>query len=203
MSPNQNLQRTHSDRYLWLWVLPGIAFLASLLYLLWKKRVEQGNIQPVRIDLSFVRQSVAGPAGAPPVAAPVSPAAEIRIPVQVEEPVLPAAEPAAPPTQPEEPVSVEPSTPLPEAPVAVSQPDDLVVLIGIGPKVAAVLRAAGIDSFARLAQSDPLDLRKILEAAGLRLPDPTTWPEQARLAAEGRWQEMKEVVTRYKANHNS
>lgn len=60
MSSNQNLQRTLSDRYLWLWVLPGIAFLASLLYLLWKKRVEQGNIQPVRIDLSFVRQSADG-----------------------------------------------------------------------------------------------------------------------------------------------
>jgi predicted flap endonuclease-1-like 5' DNA nuclease len=199
MSPNQNLQRAHSDRCLWLWVLPGIAFLASLLYLLWKKRVEQGNIQPVRIDLSFVRQSSAG---APPVSAPVSPVTEIPIPVQVEEPVPPAAEPSIS-TLPEEQVPGEPSTPLPVAPVAASQPDDLVVLIGIGPKVAAVLRAAGIDTFARLAQSDPIDLRKILDDAGLRLPDPTTWPEQARLALEGHWQEMKEIVARYRASHNS
>lgn len=200
MSPNQNLQRAPSNRYLWLWALPGIAFLASLLYLLWKERVKQGNIQPVRIDLSFVRQS---PTSAPPVSGPASTVAEIALSVQVEDPVLPVTEAPVPPAQPEELIREDASTPLPEAPVTVSQPDDLVVLVGIGPKVAAVLQAAGIDTFARLAQSDPLDLRKILETAGLRLPDPTTWPEQARFAAEGRWQEMKEVVARYKTTHHS
>jgi predicted flap endonuclease-1-like 5' DNA nuclease len=196
MSPNQNLHRAPSDRYLWLWAFPGIAFLAGLFYLLWKKRIEQGNIQPVRIDLSFVRQSVAGSPG-------VSSVTEIPTPFRVEEPVPSVVEPVAAPSQAKELAPVDPPPSLSETPVVAPQPDDLVVLIGIGPKVANVLRASGIDTFARLAQSDPLDLRKILDAAGLRLPDPTTWPEQARLAAEGRWQEMKEVVTRHRTSNNA
>jgi predicted flap endonuclease-1-like 5' DNA nuclease len=63
--------------------------------------------------------------------------------------------------------------------------DDLVVLEGIGPKVAAVLNAAGIVSFADLAQADAAEIQKVLDAAGLQMMNPAGWIEQAKLAAAG------------------
>ena len=68
--------------------------------------------------------------------------------------------------------------------------DDLSFLDGIGPKVSALLRFAGIKSFSRLASTDVDRIREILEAENpnlLRLTDPSTWPEQARMAADGNW----------------
>jgi predicted flap endonuclease-1-like 5' DNA nuclease len=62
--------------------------------------------------------------------------------------------------------------------------DDLEVIEGIGPKIASVLREAGITSFAQLAKEEPGNLKLILEKEGMRLADPTSWPEQAKLAAE-------------------
>jgi len=70
-------------------------------------------------------------------------------------------------------------------------PDDLVAIEGIGPKIAGVLKAAGITTFADLAATDVERLSEILHEANLRLADPTTWPEQAQLAAEGKWDEFK------------
>jgi len=61
--------------------------------------------------------------------------------------------------------------------------DDLTVVEGIGPKISAVLQRAGIDSYAALAATPVDDLRKLLADNNLRLADPSTWPEQAVLAA--------------------
>jgi large subunit ribosomal protein L21 len=69
--------------------------------------------------------------------------------------------------------------------------DDLEAIEGIGPKIAGVLKAAEIATFADLAATDTSRLTEILHAANLRLADPTTWPEQAQLAAEGKWGEFK------------
>ncbi len=71
------------------------------------------------------------------------------------------------------------------------QPDDLTLIEGIGPKINAVLREAGVDTFLKLAEMAPEDLGEILNAAGIRLFDPTTWAEQASLAAAGQWDELK------------
>jgi len=71
--------------------------------------------------------------------------------------------------------------------------DDLSFLDGIGPKVSAVLRFAGITSFSRLASTDIDKIREILEEENpnlLRLTDPSTWPEQARMAADGDWEAL-------------
>lgn len=71
--------------------------------------------------------------------------------------------------------------------------DDLKVIEGIGPKIEALLRATGIRTYAQLAETPVERLRTILAEAGprFRLADPTTWREQARLAAEGRWEELQ------------
>ncbi len=76
-----------------------------------------------------------------------------------------------------------------------SEPDDLKVIEGIGPKIEQLLYEAGIRTYAQLAATPPDRLREILEAAGprFRLADPTTWPEQAALAAAGRWDELSEL----------
>jgi len=63
--------------------------------------------------------------------------------------------------------------------------DDLTVVEGIGPKSQEALYAAGIRTYAALAQAAPDRLREILEAARLRLLAPDTWPEQAGYLVRG------------------
>jgi large subunit ribosomal protein L21 len=71
--------------------------------------------------------------------------------------------------------------------------DDLKMIEGIGPKIAEHLNAAGIVSFADLAATTADKVREILAEAGPRYAshDPETWPEQAKLAADGKFDELK------------
>lgn len=72
--------------------------------------------------------------------------------------------------------------------------DDFSHLDGVGPKISATLRSAGVKTFAKLAAKEVDDIKEILVAKNpslLRLSDPTTWPEQAGMAAEGRWETLK------------
>jgi predicted flap endonuclease-1-like 5' DNA nuclease len=74
--------------------------------------------------------------------------------------------------------------------------DDLTAIEGIGPKISGVFQAAGLTTFAQLAEASVGQLEQILEEADpnlLRLAKPATWPEQARLAAEGRWEELEKL----------
>ncbi|MFD0863495.1 50S ribosomal protein L21 [Sungkyunkwania multivorans] len=68
--------------------------------------------------------------------------------------------------------------------------DDLKKIEGIGPKIAETLTAAGIATFADLAKAKPAKISEIIaEVRGNHVPD--TWPEQAKLAADGKWDELK------------
>jgi predicted flap endonuclease-1-like 5' DNA nuclease len=71
--------------------------------------------------------------------------------------------------------------------------DDLRKVEGIGPKISELLGSNDINSFADLAGADVEKLKEILAEAGARykMHDPTTWPEQAALAAKGDWDELK------------
>lgn len=70
--------------------------------------------------------------------------------------------------------------------------DDLTRLEGIGPKMSSALKAAGLDTFAKLAASDEAVLRAAIEAAGLSFsPTLPSWPEQASFAARGDWDGLK------------
>lgn len=73
------------------------------------------------------------------------------------------------------------------------KPDDLKIIEGIGPKIAEIFVAAGISTFAKLASTDVAKLREILDAAGNKYAahDPSTWPQQAKLAAEGKMDALK------------
>ena len=81
-----------------------------------------------------------------------------------------------------------------ETPVVAAKGDDLKIVEGIGPKIEELFHAANILTFADLAKADPASLKEILDAAGskFQMHDPTSWPMQAELAAEGKWDELKE-----------
>jgi predicted flap endonuclease-1-like 5' DNA nuclease len=73
--------------------------------------------------------------------------------------------------------------------------DDLTVIEGIGPKIADLLDGHDIRTFAVLAGTTVEHLREILNAGGasFRLADPTTWPRQARLAANRDWERLQQL----------
>ncbi|MBN1487089.1 MAG: hypothetical protein JW981_05560 [Anaerolineae bacterium] len=75
------------------------------------------------------------------------------------------------------------------------EPDDLRKIEGIGVKIAGILNKHGILTFAQLAGTEVSKLEAILEEAGARyrLADPSTWPQQANLAATGDWEGLKEL----------
>jgi predicted flap endonuclease-1-like 5' DNA nuclease len=86
---------------------------------------------------------------------------------------------------------VEESQPEPVvAATAVSAvPDDMTQLAGIGPKSARALTAAGLGTYAALAQAnEPQVRRALIEASMLPPADVSTWPAQAAYAARGDWQ---------------
>lgn len=120
-----------------------------------------------------VAESVATePAAEEPAAVEPTPAESAAVQPAEERVVRTAEEPAA-----VEPVDVD---------NAGAEADDLRRIEGIGPKMATVLQAAGIQTYQQLAETDVDALRAAVRAGGARatasLP---TWPQQARLLATG------------------
>lgn len=152
----------------------------------------------------------------PQASAPV----EVPEPAPVPEPVIENVVPEAPSaTEPVIEVIAEPapiqelvveSAPVPEpvietkaetpAPKKSSKPDDLKIIEGIGPKIAELLNADGIVTFRDLSKTGVDKLKQILDNAGsrYRMHDPTTWPQQAELAADGKMDELKELQNNLK-----
>ncbi|WP_299605005.1 50S ribosomal protein L21 [uncultured Aquimarina sp.] len=80
--------------------------------------------------------------------------------------------------------------PKKSAPKKEAKADDLKKIEGIGPKIASTLVEAGIATFADLAKTDAAKISEIIaEVRGNHVTD--TWPAQAKLAAEGKWDELK------------
>lgn len=73
--------------------------------------------------------------------------------------------------------------------------DDLTKIEGIGPKIAEVFGSAGISTFSDLASKSSDELKGILTAAGdnFNTASPDTWPEQAQLASEGKFDELEKL----------
>jgi large subunit ribosomal protein L27 len=72
--------------------------------------------------------------------------------------------------------------------------DDLTKIEGIGPKLKSVFHEAGIMTFAAMADKTADELKEIMISAGgnrYARFNPETWPAQAKLAAEGKWDELK------------
>jgi large subunit ribosomal protein L27 len=82
----------------------------------------------------------------------------------------------------------------------VAEADDLKKIEGIGPKISEIFNEAGINTYAELAAASEDKLKEILTDAGSRYAskNPSTWPQQAKLAADGKWDELKELQDKLK-----
>ena len=113
--------------------------------------------------------------------------------------VLPAKMVDTVPAMAEPEALVVPAKLVDTAPTEPLKPDDLTTLEGIGPKINQLLQEAGIRTFAQLAATDVNELKAILEPAKLQFVDPSSWAEQAKLAAEGKFDELKTLAGSLKA----
>lgn|SRR5690554_1353520 len=84
------------------------------------------------------------------------------------------------------------------APKKAAKADDLKKIEGVGPKAAEAMVAAGLDTFAKVAKTKPEAIATILSEASSNLAHlvTETWPKQAKLAADGKWDELKELQDR-------
>jgi len=80
----------------------------------------------------------------------------------------------------------------------IAGPESLEIIEGIGPELARILRDNGVRSLHTLGASSVATLQGILAKGGerLRVVNPQTWPEQARLATSNRWVELRELQNR-------
>lgn len=159
-------------------------------------RKEIENLQKKNSELQAALTTAAVQSAAVPVVV------QEVVPVAVEAAAEPVAEPAEP-AEPAAPVAetgaepapavaaVEPLAPAAE-PVVASN-DDLTKLTGIGPKLAEAMNAAGISAYAQLAEMAVEDVNGHLAASNIRYSKATaeSWAAQARLAAAGDWEGLK------------
>lgn len=89
--------------------------------------------------------------------------------------------------------------------VSASEKDDLKKVEGIGPKIEGLLNADGIMTFAQLAKSSVDRIQKILDAAGsrYRIANPETWPDQAALARDGKWDALEKLQDELKGGRKA
>lgn len=78
--------------------------------------------------------------------------------------------------------------------------DDLKKIEGIGPKIAGLLNAKGIYTFADLGKAKKALLVETLAEAGSRfkMHDPSTWAKQAKMAAKGEWEKLAKLQAELK-----
>ncbi|MEL6717357.1 MAG: helix-hairpin-helix domain-containing protein [Bacteroidota bacterium] len=75
-----------------------------------------------------------------------------------------------------------------------NNPKDLKIIAGVGPKTEELLKSNGVRNWVELASTDVERLRAVLRDAGAPYDslDPSTWPEQARLASNGEWERFED-----------
>lgn len=72
--------------------------------------------------------------------------------------------------------------------------EDLKIIEGVGPKIEKLLQKAGISTLKELSETSVDRLRHILSEAGsqYRIHDPSSWAQQAKFAASGELDKLKE-----------
>lgn len=116
---------------------------------------------------------------------------QVPEPVVVEAPPTPAPKTTRTRSKASAAATVETVIPV----AAASEPDDLTVVEGIGPKIQMLLNQFGIYTYQELAATEVSRLKEILQTAGpqLAMHDPGTWPSQANLAANDQWDALKSI----------
>ena len=100
---------------------------------------------------------------------------------------------AAPKKTAEKKPAAKKAAPKKAAPPAKKSADDLTKIEGIGPKASEALVAAGLATFADLGKAKVPAIQKILDESDGKfgMMKPATWPKQAKMAADGKWDELK------------
>ena len=83
------------------------------------------------------------------------------------------------------------------------EPDDLKKIEGIGPKISKLLAEKGIKTFGQLANSSTNEIQSILDEAHIRIANPATWAEQAKLAADGEWDHLEKLQDELKGGRRA
>ncbi|MET4081840.1 large subunit ribosomal protein L27 [Pedobacter sp. UYP30] len=78
---------------------------------------------------------------------------------------------------------------------AEAKADDLTLVEGVEPKIAEILVSHGIVTFADLAKAKVAKIEELLAEAGSNYNTavPATWPQQAKLAADGKFDELQKL----------
>ena len=147
--------------------------------------VDVTPLEPVAETIAKVAPKKVKKQAAPKKEAPVVeavPVATVSEPIE-KVPVLEAATPAV----------EEKKKPAKKAKPKKVKQDDLKIIEGVGPKIEGLLKEAGLDTWEKVAAATPEQIKDILSAAGPRyqMHNPGTWPQQAKLAAEGKFEELK------------
>ncbi len=118
---------------------------------------------------------------------------EETIAVVVEEPVRSEVEPVRSEVEQDAP-KVEKAAIAKNTEAKKKAVDDLTKIEGIGPKTAEALTNAGIATYSELAVAKADTIKDLIVKSSSRLAhlDPTSWPKQAKMAADGKWDELKE-----------
>ncbi len=89
--------------------------------------------------------------------------------------------------------TVKPKTKSAKPKTVVHLKDNLTRVEGIGKKIESLLYKNKIYSFRQLSKTTIKSLNEILEAGGNKfaMHNPGTWPKQAKLAAEEKWEDLK------------
>ena len=189
----------------------GLALLVWWLWRLWGQREEETPVQAIEIKTTPpALEPEPPPSVDAKVEAPTSEAEAIEVeeeaPVEEVAVATSAVEVEAREVDVDEEAPAAEMEAAAEEPAAPAKPDDLKRIGGIGPKIASVLQAGGISTYAQLADSDPDQLRQILEESDprlLRIANPDTWPEQASLAAAGDWDGLEAIQGRLRGGRQT
>lgn len=70
--------------------------------------------------------------------------------------------------------------------------DDLTVVEGIGPKIQELFHNHNVKTWKALSECSVAKCQEVLDSGGdrFKMHVPSTWPKQAKLAYQGKWQEL-------------
>ena len=70
--------------------------------------------------------------------------------------------------------------------------NDLTVIEGIGPKIEELFNKHGVKTWKELSEASLETCQRVLDNGGdrFKMHKPNTWPKQAKLAYEGKWQDL-------------
>lgn len=78
--------------------------------------------------------------------------------------------------------------------------DDLKVVEGIGPKIEGLFHNFGIKTWKELSDASVAKCQEVLNSGGerYRIHDPSSWPMQAKMCYENKWQDLQKWQDEHK-----